>query len=349
MTFLADMTEAGKKMIIVCIARILLRDSEADHPLSQQDILQLLEKNYGLVVDRKTVRRNLLALRDGGLPVVCRQADRVIRGKSSPLSLDWYWDHDLTKNDIRTLIDLLYFSRLPSTQVKQISEKLKRLHIRSFDDGKEAIRNIPGGQKLACPEENLSLLSEAVTKKVQIRFYYDHYEVDGKKHHAKNPDGTDKLYTVNPYVLAATDDRYFFLGNIDGTETVTPFAVEMIAAPVITDTAARPQKSISGVENGVRVLDYLTPVRRTYAGTPEKCTLNADWHLMTDIVTDFGKSAYLLSATQGRVNVEVTAPISLVRAWVLKNAPLVKAVSPVTLVKSVKEAASSLARLYGGG
>lgn len=89
MIFLADMTDPGKKMVIVCIARILLRDSEADNPLSQQEILKLLEEEYGLVVDRKTIRRNLLALRDGGLPVVCREVDRVIEGKSSPLSLDW--------------------------------------------------------------------------------------------------------------------------------------------------------------------------------------------------------------------------------------------------------------------
>ena len=349
MIFLADMTDPGKKMVIVCIARILLRDSEADNPLSQQEILRLLEEEYGLVVDRKTIRRNLLALRDGGLPVVCREVDRVIEGKSSPLSLDWYWDHDLTKNDIRTLIDLLYFSRLPSTQVKQISEKLKRLHIRSFNDGKEAVRNIPAAQKLVRPEENLSALSDALAKKMQIRFFYDHYEADGKKHHRKNTDGTDKLYTVNPYVLVATDDRYFFLGNTEGTEEVTSFAVELIAAPVVTDVPARPQKTIRGVENGVRVLDYLTPARRTYEGTPEACILDADSRLMTDIVADFGKAAYLISATQERVKVEVTAPVSLIRAWVLKNAPLVKATSPVSLVKSIKEAASALARLYGGG
>ena len=44
--FLADMTDLGKKMVIVCIARILLRDSEADNPLSQQEILSLLEEEY---------------------------------------------------------------------------------------------------------------------------------------------------------------------------------------------------------------------------------------------------------------------------------------------------------------
>lgn len=343
------MAEQGKKAIIVCIARILLRGSEAAHPLSQQQIKRLLKEEYGLEADRKTIRRNLIALRDGGLPVVCREAERMIKGKPAPLSLDWYWDHDLTKNDIRTLIDLLYFSHLPSQQVKQISEKLKRLHIRGFNDGKEVMRNIPTPQKITQPEETLAILSEAIAKKVQVRFFYDHYEADGKKHHSRESDGSDKLYTVSPYVLVATDERYFFLGNIEGREEVTPFAVELIASPVVTEIPARPQKSIRGVENGVRVLDYLTPVSRTYAGAPEVCVLDADWHLMTDIVTDFGKAAYLLSATQGRVNVEVTAPVSLVRAWVLKNAPLVKAVSPVALVKSVKDAVSSLARLYGGG
>ena len=68
---------------------------------------------------------------------------------------------------------------------------------------------------------------------------------------------------------------------------------------------------------------------------------------MTDIVTDFGKDAYLLSATQGWVDVKVTAPLAAVRAWALKNAPYVKVVAPITLVQSVRDAAMNLTKLYG--
>ena len=47
--------------------------------------------------------------------------------------------------------------------------------------------------------------------------------------------------------------------------------------------------------------------------------------------------------------VEIEAPRAIIFAWALKNAPLVKVVAPAALVKSVKEAAANLTRLYGGG
>lgn len=77
------------------------------------------------------------------------------------------------------------------------------------------------------------------------------------------------------------------------------------------------------------------------------CTFEADWHLMSDIVDDFGKAAHLVSARQDLVTVEVTIPASAMKAWALKHAPLVKVTAPSYLVKEVKEAADGLCRLYG--
>ena len=43
----------------------------------------------------------------------------------------------------------------------------------------------------------------------------------------------------------------------------------------------------------------------------------------------------------------MTLPQAAKKAWALKKAPLVKVLSPSYLVREVKEAAQSLARLYG--
>lgn len=55
----------------------------------------------------------------------------------------------LAREDLKALIDLLYFSHLPPQQVKQLAEKLKRIQIRSFDDGKTLVRNLPSAGKAA--------------------------------------------------------------------------------------------------------------------------------------------------------------------------------------------------------
>ena len=72
-----DGTEkTGKKLSLVYILLILKKYSDLQHALSQQDILQYLEKDYGMVIARKSVKRNLEALRTAGLPVRCREVRR---------------------------------------------------------------------------------------------------------------------------------------------------------------------------------------------------------------------------------------------------------------------------------
>ena len=127
-------------MSIMRIAQVLLRESDRDHPLTQQEILDFMETKYAMTVSRKSIGRNLSRLKEAGLPVVCREVTRVVNGKEAPLALDWYWDHVLSQDDLKVLIDLLYFSHLPAQQVRQLSEKLKRLQSRTFDDGKENIK-----------------------------------------------------------------------------------------------------------------------------------------------------------------------------------------------------------------
>ena len=58
-----------KKMIILDILNILRKHSDEDHRLSQQQIQNLIEKEYEMKVDRKTVRRNLSKLIEFGFIV----------------------------------------------------------------------------------------------------------------------------------------------------------------------------------------------------------------------------------------------------------------------------------------
>lgn len=118
-----------------------------------------------MTVSRRSIGRNLNRLKEAGLPVVCREVTRVVNGKEAPLSLDWYWDHVVSQDELKVLIDLLYFSHLPAQQVRQLTEKLKRLQSRTFSDEKDNVKNLPSPGKPAEAGENLSILSRALSQK----------------------------------------------------------------------------------------------------------------------------------------------------------------------------------------
>ena len=75
-----ERSDSGSKMSIMRIAQVLFRESDRDHPLTQQEILDFMEAEYGMTVNRKSIGRNLSRLKDAGLPVVCREVMRVVGG-----------------------------------------------------------------------------------------------------------------------------------------------------------------------------------------------------------------------------------------------------------------------------
>lgn len=342
-----ERSDTGSKMSIMRIVQVLLRESDREHPLTQQEILDFMEKKYGMTVNRKSIGRNLNRLKEAGLPVMCREVTRVVNGKETSLSLDWYWDHVLSQEELKMLIDLLYFSHLPAQQIRQMAEKLKYLQSRTFSEGKENVKNLPAPGRPPEPEETLAVISRACSQKKKISFYYDHYEADGKRHHGRTLSGEDRLYRVSPYQIIASDDRYFLICNEEDREGISVFKVDMMAGASLLEEPMRPQKSLEGMEQGEKISDFLFARHGVYTGQPVSCSFEADWHLMSDIMDDFGKAAHLVSARQNLVTVEVTLPPSAMKAWALEHAPFVKVTAPSYLVKEVKEAADELCRLYG--
>ena len=101
-----------KKMIILDILDILRKHTDEDHRLSQQQIQNLMKSEYGMKVDRKTVRRNLSKLMEYGFPIKYRgsdfEEDAIIRNSKNgeeTILTDWYYLHKFMNGELRLLID----------------------------------------------------------------------------------------------------------------------------------------------------------------------------------------------------------------------------------------------------
>ena len=53
-----------KKLLILLILDVLQRNSDENHHLTQQEILRILEAEYGVICDRRSVKSNVLDLID---------------------------------------------------------------------------------------------------------------------------------------------------------------------------------------------------------------------------------------------------------------------------------------------
>ena len=62
-------TKQSKKMIAFDILEILRQYTDANHRFSQRDIERRLAEKYDMVVDRKSVKRNIMDLIDLGIDI----------------------------------------------------------------------------------------------------------------------------------------------------------------------------------------------------------------------------------------------------------------------------------------
>ena len=76
-------TAQPKKMLIIHILEILKKYTDEDHRLSQKEIADILRTEYDEIVDRKTVKRNLMDLIDFGYEIEYSESVRMVPDRAT--------------------------------------------------------------------------------------------------------------------------------------------------------------------------------------------------------------------------------------------------------------------------
>ena len=161
-----------KKALNMLILEILEQYTDSDHPLTQMEIVDLLEKNYGVPCTRQTVKNNLMLLgemgyeisMEGGICLMSRQFENA---------------------ELRMLIDSVLFSRtLSGKQAKRLIEKLTGLGNKYFRAKVKHVCHLP---KLIHSDNkqvllNLDVLNDAIEQERKVRFTYNSYGKDFQLH-----------------------------------------------------------------------------------------------------------------------------------------------------------------------
>ena len=58
-----------KKLALIRIWQILKENSDCDHPLTQEEIGNYLERDYGIEIERKAIGRNISLLKEAGIEI----------------------------------------------------------------------------------------------------------------------------------------------------------------------------------------------------------------------------------------------------------------------------------------
>jgi hypothetical protein len=196
----------SKKMLIMNILDILKKYSDENHRFSQKQISDILESEYQMEADRKSIRRNLLDLEEFGFDLNYSETVRMVPAKNpetgKPLIdpktgeekmkefvilLDFYLEREFTDSELRLLIDSMLFSQhIPNNQCRPLVKKLEGLFNVFFKNRCQYISRMPirdeNNKQLFL---NFELLDEAISRNRKVFFKYLEYRTDKKMKHPR--------------------------------------------------------------------------------------------------------------------------------------------------------------------
>ena len=347
-------TAQTKKITILAILDILNKQSDAEHRLSAKQIIDLLWQDYGIKLDRKAVKRNLMDLVDFGYDIEYTETPKTNQqGEQEIIYSDWYINHKFDNSELRLLIDSLLFSKhIPYSQCKELIEKLAGLSNNYFKANVRHVHNLPESAPRN-PELLLTIevLDEAIQKKKQVAFHYTEYGTDKKKRlrcrgGESGESGEPIRYLINPYQMVATNGRYYLICNHDGHDNLAHYRVDRIAGIELLKTGAKPLAQVQGGSGGLDLPKHMAEHIYMYSGEGVRVTLRARQSLMNDLVDWFGLDFSVVEKGNGEIEATVMVNENAMFHWAMQYGGSVEVLSPKSLRERLAKTAAKMAKKY---
>lgn len=325
-----DMSLETKKTLIIRLYQVLYEYSDSEHPLTQSEIIDLLDKNYGVEAERKAIGRNVSCLMEMGVDIVntrkgCYLAERPFEN-----------------SELRILIDSVLCSRhINAGHSRELIDKLIKLGGRNF---KAHVKHVFSVSDWSKSENNaffynVDLIDEAIENDRQITFDYNKYGIDKKLHKSKS-------HKVSPYQMILRNQHYFLMAYEEYWGNMTFYRVDKISNIHIQESSRTPLREVKGYEHGINYKEIALSRPYMFSDKPEKITLTCPEWFFDEIADWFGTDVGVKATDDKTIKVTLTASPRAMEYWAMQYCNYAEVVSPQHLRDSIKEKLASAAEKY---
>ena len=335
----------SKNTLILNILRILEKHTDKNHRLNQQEIVELLKSEYNMVVDRKSIARNIDNLLESDYEIDCDENDRGKGKKKNTIRTNFYIEREFDDSELRFLIDGIIFSRLISqSQKRSLIKKLENLSSMYFKTSMRKIETAKNdGDKNQDLFLNIELIAEAIEKKKKIRFKYYTYDINKKMVFRKDKDNVDKVYVANPYQMVATNGRYYLVCTTNEYDDVSNLRVDRITNIEILNESAE----YSGVLKNYDIPKHMVEHIYMMSGESETVTFRFNSKILKDVIDWFGNDI-ALKETKDKDIIDATVKVNInaMKFWAMQYGENVTITSPKKLVNDIKKQPTDMKKRY---
>ena len=327
------------KLKLLYLKEILEKYSDEQHILNSNDIADILDREYGLVCERKSIYTDIEVLMDYGMDIIRTR---------TPKNGYFLASGSFQLAEIRLLSDAVQAADfITKKKTKQLIEKIEGFtSIYNADVLKKQVY-IDNRAKSANEDVYyvIDTLDTAIKSCSKVRFTYSRRKMDDKYAARKET----RSFTLSPYALIWSNDHYYLVANNEKYDNLMNVRVDRISQVEILEQKVRPLSEVSSYSHYFDAADYAAKTFNMFSGDTQMIELKCANAILEQIFDRFGERINTRRADDTHFLLRTEASVSegLV-SWLMQFGPDIEVKAPAELKDMVTEKAQKILQIYQG-
>ena len=311
----------NQKLKIFYILDYLQRNSHQDHPVRASELIDMLQRNYNISCERKTVYSDIQALQDYGVDI------ESIPGKNGGYYIA---SRNFELPELKLLIDAVQSSRfLTEKKSRELIEKL--CNQCSIHDARLMRRDMLVSGRVKSMNEtiyyNVDAIQDAISMNRVISFRYFDWGIDGKRKYR------EKNYYASPYGLCQDNENCYLLAH-SPRHGITSYRVDRMSEITITEDVRTPCPELTGKA----LHEHANRLFQMFAGDSVNVKMRFHKTLANVVIDRFGRDTILVPEGSEYFNFTVNVAVSpMFLSWVIGFGDKAKILYPQSVIDECRQ------------
>ena len=311
----------NQKLKIFYILDYLQRNSHQDHPVRASELIDMLQRNYNISCERKTVYSDIQALQDYGVDI------ESIPGKNGGYYIA---SRNFELPELKLLIDAVQSSRfLTEKKSRELIEKL--CNQCSIHDARLMRRDMLVSGRVKSMNEtiyyNVDAIQDAISMNRVISFRYFDWGIDDKRKYR------EKNYYASPYGLCQDNENCYLLAH-SPRHGITSYRVDRMSEITITEDVRTPCPELTGKA----LHEHANRLFQMFAGDSVNVKMRFHKTLANVVIDRFGRDTILIPEGSEYFNFTVNVAVSpMFLSWVIGFGSKAKILYPQSVIDECRQ------------
>lgn len=327
---------ANHKLKLLYILKQLTDESDDQHPISAEQILQNLSE-HGIACERKSVYSDIAVLKDFGYDICYTK---------QPCGGYVLATRHFEPTEIQLLCDAVGSANFISpSKSTQLTEKLVGLLNQNQAEDAKHIAHVKNASKSTNEQiyNHITDLKRAIRDEKKVTVLYRRRVIGN----SNAVEYEEREHTVSPYAMIWSDDHYYLVGNNAKYDNLMVLRVDRIRKLSVLEEDARPFSEVSPYTDFFDSADYAHKHFNMFSGTIENIELVCKNELIEPILDRFGEDVHITRFGDDRfiLSAEVAVGEGLL-AWIMQFGAKIQIRSPETLRSMLTDKIKEIRKAY---